>query len=172
MEDAALKKSEIDEVVLVGGSTRIPKVQALLKEYFDGREPNKGINPDEAVAYGAAVQGGILGGEGGDEVKDILLLDVAPLSLGIETVGWWSGRRRRGVVGGWTGSRVAGPAGSCENADASSAAAAVGRLQLQLRCLNGHPPPQTSPIPPLPSPEMSCSPLTRPSPSPPPRSAA
>lgn len=56
MEDAGLKKSELDEVVLVGGSTRIPKVQALLKEYFDGKEPNKGINPDEAVAYGAAVQ--------------------------------------------------------------------------------------------------------------------
>ena len=85
MDDANFKKSEIDEVVLVGGSTRIPKVQALLKEHFDGREPNKGINPDEAVAYGAAVQGGILGGEGGDEVKDILLLDVAPLSLGT----WW-----------------------------------------------------------------------------------
>ena len=82
-----LLQSDIDEVVLVGGSTRIPKVQQLLKEYFDGKEPNKGINPDEAVAYGAAVQGGILGGEGGDEVKDVIVLDVAPLSLGIETVG-------------------------------------------------------------------------------------
>jgi heat shock protein 5 len=64
MEDANMKKSEIDEIVLVGGSTRIPKVQELLKEFFDGKEPNKGVNPDEAVAYGAAVQGGILGGEG------------------------------------------------------------------------------------------------------------
>ncbi|KAH1049316.1 hypothetical protein GYH30_020035 [Glycine max] len=87
MEDAGLQKSQIDEIVLVGGSTRIPKVQQLLKDYFDGKEPNKGVNPDEAVAYGAAVQGSILSGEGGEETKDILLLDVAPLTLGIETVG-------------------------------------------------------------------------------------
>ena len=82
LADAGLKPSDIDEVVLVGGSTRVPKIQQLVKEYF-GKEPHKGVNPDEVVAVGAAVQGGVLKGE----VKDVLLLDVTPLSLGIETLG-------------------------------------------------------------------------------------
>jgi len=85
LEDADLGKKEIDEIVLVGGSTRIPKVQQLVKEFFNGKEPSKGINPDEAVAYGAAVQAGVLSGE--QDTGDIVLLDVNPLTLGIETVG-------------------------------------------------------------------------------------
>ncbi len=82
LNDAGLNKSEIDEVILVGGSTRIPKVQDVVKGFF-GKEPHKGVNPDEVVAIGAAIQGGVLAGE----VKDVLLLDVTPLSLGIETLG-------------------------------------------------------------------------------------
>lgn len=82
MEDAGLKASDIDEVILVGGSTRIPKVQAMVKEFF-GKEPNKSVNPDEVVAVGAAIQGGVLAGD----VTDVLLLDVTPLSLSIETQG-------------------------------------------------------------------------------------
>ncbi|THG94872.1 hypothetical protein EW026_g6684 [Hermanssonia centrifuga] len=81
---ANLKKEDIDEIVLVGGSTRIPKVQQLLKEYFN-KEPSKGINPDEAVAYGAAVQGGILSGD--ESLGDVVLVDVNPFTLGIETTG-------------------------------------------------------------------------------------
>ncbi|MDP3720620.1 MAG: molecular chaperone DnaK [Acidobacteriota bacterium] len=82
LADAGLKPSDVDEVVLVGGSTRMPRVQQVVKEYF-GKEPHKGVNPDEVVAIGAAVQGGVLAGD----VKDLLLLDVTPLSLGIETLG-------------------------------------------------------------------------------------
>jgi heat shock protein 5 len=87
MDDSGLKISDIDEIVLVGGSTRIPKIQELIKGYFNGKEPNKGVNPDEAVAYGAAVQGGILGGQASEETKDIIFVDVTPLSLGMETIG-------------------------------------------------------------------------------------
>ena len=86
LKDAGLSKSDIDEIVLVGGSTCIPKVQSLISEYFGGKEPAKGINPDEAVAYGAAVQGGILSGEQG-VISEMVILDAVSLSQGIETVG-------------------------------------------------------------------------------------
>jgi len=85
IDDSDLKKTDIDEIVLVGGSTRIPKIQQLVKEFFNGKEPSRGIHPDEAVAYGAAVQAGVLSGE--EDTGDLVLLDVCPLTLGIETVG-------------------------------------------------------------------------------------
>jgi len=87
LRDAKMDKSSIDDIVLVGGSTRIPKVQKLLSDFFNGKELNKSINPDEAVAYGAAVQAAILTGETHSSISDLLLLDVSPLSLGIETAG-------------------------------------------------------------------------------------
>ena len=87
LRDAKMDKGQIHEVVLVGGSTRIPKVQKLLSDFFNGKELNKSINPDEAVAYGAAIQASILNGDTNEETDQLLLLDVAPLSLGIETAG-------------------------------------------------------------------------------------
>jgi len=87
LRDSKIDKSSVHEIVLVGGSTRIPKVQKLVSDFFNGKEPNKSINPDEAVAYGAAVQAAILSGDTSSKTQEILLLDVAPLSLGIETAG-------------------------------------------------------------------------------------
>jgi len=87
LDDAGFKKNQIDEIVLVGGSTRIPKIQKLIKDFFNGKEPNRGINPDEAICYGAAVQRGILCGEEDESTQGMVLIDRAPLTLGIETVG-------------------------------------------------------------------------------------
>ncbi|KAL8888939.1 MAG: hypothetical protein Q9192_006103, partial [Flavoplaca navasiana] len=88
LRDAKIDKSSVHEIVLVGGSTRIPKIQKLVSDFFNGKEPNKSINPDEAVAYGAAVQAAILSGDTSSKsTNEILLLDVAPLSIGIETAG-------------------------------------------------------------------------------------
>jgi L1 cell adhesion molecule like protein len=87
LRDSRIDKAQIDDIVLVGGSTRIPILQKLLQEFFNGKELNKSINPDEAVAYGAAVQAAILAGDTSEEVQDLLPLDVTPMSLDIETIG-------------------------------------------------------------------------------------
>merc|ERR1712054_617175 len=87
LKDAGIGKGQVHEVVLVGGSTRIPKIQTMLSDFFNGKTLNKSINPDEAVAYGAAVQAAILTGKGNDKTKELLVIDVAPLSMGIETAG-------------------------------------------------------------------------------------
>lgn len=87
LKDAKVSKSQVDEIILVGGSTRIPKIQQLLRDFFNGKELNNSVNPDEVVAYGATLQAAILTGAGGDNLKDLLLLDVTSLSLGLETAG-------------------------------------------------------------------------------------
>ncbi|KAM3130215.1 Luminal-binding protein 5 [Paramecium bursaria] len=87
LNDAGLKKKQIDEIVLVGGSSRIPKIRQIVRDFFDGKDPNTGINPDEAICYGAAVQGGLICGETSDATDGIVVIDATPLSLGIETVG-------------------------------------------------------------------------------------
>ena len=87
LRDSGIDKRNVHEVVLVGGSTRTPKVQPMIQEFFNGKEPCKSIDPDEAVAFGAAVQAAILTREGSSQVQDLLLLDVTPMSMGLETAG-------------------------------------------------------------------------------------